>query len=74
VQRLREQGASRVVLPGVLVEFGPTATPVAIETPVDTRTEERARKRQLLDTMYAAVGGWSGTDEELDRMNGYGGL
>lgn len=75
MQRLRALGACLIELPGIRVEFPSASSPFAAEVPAEQPDEKavaREAKRQFLDTLYAATGGWTGTDEELDRLTGFG--
>ena len=67
---MRGAGATRARLPdGTELELGdrpPTSPPK--DTPEQIRARERAALREDLETRYAHVGGWNGSDDELDTL------
>lgn len=68
---MRERGVRRARMGTLELELGElpsTNETVIAETPEDRQRRARADLRQELNIRYLQVGGWSGTDEELDRM------
>lgn len=67
---MRDVGATRVRLPdGLELELGDRPpTPQTKETTEQARARQRSALREELDIRYAHVGGWPGSDDELDDM------
>ena len=68
---MRERGIRRAKLGDLELELGELpSTPFEPreETETERQNRERLELRRELDVRYAQVGGFPGTNEELDRM------